>query len=49
MNDRVKKLEEYLKKKKECFLIWMRTRSVEDVDEYRRIKKMVREATNREN
>ena len=48
MNDRVKKLEKYLKKK-ECFLIWMRTRSVEDVDEYRRIKKMVREETNREN
>ena len=40
-------------RKKECFLIWRRTRSEEDLDEYRKMKKvvkmMVREAKRRVN
>ena len=40
-------------RKVECFLIWRRTRSEEDFDEYRRmkrvVKRMVREAKKRVN
>ena len=40
-------------RKKECFLIWRRTRSEEDLDEYKRmkmvVKRMVREAKKRVN
>ena len=40
-------------RKKDCFLIWRRTRSEEDLDEYRKMKKvvkmMVREAKRRVN
>ena len=40
-------------RKKECFLIWRRTRNEEDLDEYRRmkivVKRMVREAKKRVN
>ena len=47
MNGGMRKLGEYLEEKKECFLIWRRTRNEEDLDEYRRIKsaikRMVRE------
>ena len=40
-------------RKKECFLIWRRRRGEEDLDEYRRVKRvvkrMVREARKRVN
>ena len=36
-------------RKKECYLIGRRTRSEEDLDEYRRMKRMVREAKKRVN
>ena len=36
-------------RKKECFLKWRRSRSEEDLDEYKRMKRMVREAKKRVN
>ena len=42
MNGEVRKLGRPVGRKKECYLIWRRTRSEEGFDEYRKMKRVVK-------